>query len=737
MTTDERVRQRALLEATLAALIAAVMSLAVFGPVMKWLAVGWSGGDMLSTYINVEVWQGFRYSVTDQFGFPLGMNLNYFPGIDITENTFAQLVSSVTGRPFVGINLLILVTFPLVAFLTYFLFRMTGLSGPLAVAGAVTFSLIPFHFGRALGHTYLATLYSAVTGIALVLLIGSGKWQKIVALMRGTTTQRGTKLGLAAVIAGLIGVTAWTGVYYAGFTLLLGAAALLWRLSHGATWRGLIVDSLPLIGVALLAMIGFLPSALTTLSDPPIGTLGDRSAYDSVVFAGFLAVLLLPIPASPLPGFDSYNRFVSESIAAGGWVESSAQSNYGTWITLVALLTLVGGLIARTRRRLDIRTETSNRASPTFITYLLLVSLLFFMPWGLNYLLANTVTAQIRAWNRLTPIMLLLILLGAAAVICNTRLVKSQALTVSTTVLVLALTFTDSVLPFRNAYADVVSEGASITKAGRDYATATNSVIPENCGVLQLPTVGYPEAGKIGGLNDYDHFWPSITNPGKRWSYGAVKATDAFIWAGQMPEVPTDEQVALMRGAGFCAIHLDVRAWRDEEVPSIVRELSARFGAPRAAGNDDTWQLFDIRQVAPESGIRSEAFFHQPMIAIDPSTTNPRESRGQELWWWTKDQKADFSLIPAREHAPVEFVRGWLSAPVCGPRPVTVTLRTETESVEETIISRPDRRTPFEVRLPVPSTSPATLEVLSPGVACSAADFPGNRFVQVGNLQPY
>lgn len=737
MTTDGRVRQRALIEGMLAALIAGAMSMAVFGPVMRWLAVGWSGGDMLSTYINVEVWKGFRYAVTDQYGFPLGMNLNYFPGIDITENTFAQLVSSVTDRPFVGLNFLILVTFPLVAFLTYFLFRMTGLTGPLAVAGAVAFSLIPYHFGRALGHTYLATLYSAVTGMALVLLIGSGQWRKLVSLMRGPTTKRVTRLGLAAVIAGLIGVTAWTGVYYAAFTLLLGSAALLWRFSHGATWRDLIIDSLPLVGVAALAMIGFLPSVLTTLSDPPIGVLGDRFAYDSVVFAGFLAVLLLPMPASPLPGLDFYNRNVSEAIAAGGWVESSAQSNYGTWITLAALLTLVGGLIARTRRRLDITPETSNRVTPTYIAYLLTVSLLFFMPWGLNYLFANTVTAQIRAWNRLTPIMLLLMLLGAAAVIWNTRLVKSRALSVSATVLVLMLTFTDSVFPFRNAYADVVSEGASMTRAGREYATSTNSTIPENCGVLQLPTMGYPEAGKIGGLNDYEHFWPSITNPGKRWSYGAVKATDAFIWAGQMPDIPTDEQVSLMRGADFCAIHLDVRAWRDEEVPVIVKELSARFGPPRAAGNDGTWQLFDIRQVTPETESSVEAFFHQPMIVIDPNTTNPRESKGQELWWWTKDQKADFSLVPTREQSPVELVRGWLGAPVCGPRPVTVTLRTGTERVEETIISRPDRRTPFEIRLSTPSTSPVTLEVLSPGMACSAAEFPGNRFVQVGNLQPY
>ncbi|NKB92880.1 MAG: hypothetical protein GKR85_11535, partial [Candidatus Nanopelagicales bacterium] len=127
-------RRRAASEAGIAALVATALSLIVFGPILKWIATGWAGGDLLSTYVNAEVWQGFRYRVTDQFGFPLGMNLNYFPGIDITENTFAQLVTVVTGQPFIGINLLVMLTFPLVAFLAYFLFRMTGLTGALAIA---------------------------------------------------------------------------------------------------------------------------------------------------------------------------------------------------------------------------------------------------------------------------------------------------------------------------------------------------------------------------------------------------------------------------------------------------------------------------------------------------------------------------------------------------------------------------------------------------------------------------
>ncbi len=736
-------RRRALVEASLSGLIALVLSLAVFGPILRWIAVGWSGGDMLSTYINVEMWQGFRYSVSDQYGFPLGMNLNYFPGIDITENTFAALVSTVAGTPFVGLNILILITFPLVGFLAYFLFRMTGLTGPLAIAGAVVFSLIPFHFGRALGHTYLATLYSAVTGMTLVLLVGSGRFERIVRQLRGRALSRSRKIWLAAAICLLVVITAWTGVYYAAFALLLGAAALLWRYIKGAAWTSILVEALPFAAISLLALVGFLPSLLTTMTDPPIGTLSDRLPYDSVVFAGYLAVLVLPLPASSLPGFEFYNRSVTEALAAGGWVESSAQSNYGTWVTTAALLVLIGGLIAKTRKRQRKAGTETPRAdkklfvSAQFIAYLITVCLLFFIPWGLNYLIAGTITAQIRAWNRLTPIILLLFLLGAAAILRNTRVARHPVAALGVSAGVLALTFVDAVLPFRQAYADNVSKGAEITKAGREYAADTNLAIPEECGVLQLPTMGYPEFGVMGNVNDYDHFWTSITNPEKRWSYGAVKATDAYVWAGQLPPIPSSEQVALLRGGNFCAIHLDTRAWREEDLPSVLQEFSTRFSDPVATGYDGDWLMFDIRAESPASEEYVANFFHQPMITADPVTTHALEQEGMDTWWWTKDQRTSFTLTPTREQTPVRVVRGEIAAPSCGPRPVTVTLSSGTERVRQNLIARPTQATPFELILNAPSAAPATLEVIATGQACEAEDFAAKRFARVGNLQTY
>ena len=80
---------------------------------------------------------------------------------------------------------------------------------------------------------------------------------------------------------------------------------------------------------------------------------------------------------------------------------------------------------------------------------------------------------------------------------------------------------------------------------------------------------------------------------------------------------------------------------------------------------------------------------------------------------------------------------GEITAPSCGPRPVTVTLSSGTEKVSQNLIARPTQATPFELILDAPSAAPATLEVIATGQACEAEDFAGKRFAQVGNLQTY
>ena len=718
--------RRIAIEAGIAAALAFVISLIALGPVLRWIGAGWAGGDMLSTYVNTNVWGGFAYERTTQFGFPLGMDLNYFPNTDITENTFASAVNAITGNAFAGLNLLVILSFPLVAALAYLVIRLTGLRGALAIALAVAFSLIPYHWGRALGHTYLATLYSAVTGMALVLIVGTGRlerWRRS-AISRGRTAH----LGLIALIAVMVLVIAWTGIYYAAFTCILGATALLWRIAKGAKARALAWDALPFIAIVIMSVIAFLPGLLTTLADPPLLPLSERTAFESVLFAGSLAIALLPIPQSSLPLIGSaYNDAVLAWVAAAPFGESTVITNHGTWVTAAAaVVMLVGALIARRRRQ---------PIGLGLIAALLATTLLFFIPWGLNYLFASTITAQIRAWNRLLPFLLLLLILGAATVLARARWATKAPLAVLVAVGVLGITALDSTLPFRGAYADSVREAAGMTKDAKAYADALNAAIPADCGVLQLPYMGYPEHGVVRGINDYDHFWPALLNPGKQWSYGAVKNTDAGVWSAQLPPLPTQEQASLLAGAGFCAVHLDLRGFISEVRPQLTDAFRGRFGTEVASGKDGLWLAFPITQ-QPAAQEQVEAFLHQPLIVNDPVSTHEREQDLTRSWWWLKDPRTTFTIRPTQAETPVRVVRGTVEAPSCGTRPATITLKGPTGHSTTTIVAKPGEAVPFEVRLEQPSAEVAALLIEAPGEPCTG-DWTGPRHLTVSDLRSY
>lgn len=726
---------RIAIEASISAVLALVLSLIVLGPLLGSLDVAWAGGDMLSTYVNSAAWGGFSYAETTQFGFPLGMDLDYFPGIDITENTFAWVVNGVAGTTFLGINLLVVVSFPLVAALAYLVIRMTGLQGPLAIALAVAFAFIPYHWGRALGHTYLSTLYSAVVGLALVLLVSSGMFGR---LMRDGSPRR--RAAAIVVVALMCLVVAWTGVYYVAFTLILGVFALLWRFAQRARWIDLALDAAPFAGTAVLALIGFLPAWATLRADPPMAPLGERMVSESFTNAGSLVMAILPAPESSLPRMGYYNEAVLAAFADAPFGESTAITNFGSWVTALALIVFVVALLLRARRP-ELLPASGAPVRLGLIAYLTGVVVLFFVPWGLNYLFADLVTAQIRAWNRLLPFLLLLFILGAAAAVHRTRLATSWAIAVPIALVLLALTAVDSVYPYRAAFAASVAEARAATEAGRAYAGAVNTAIPDDCGVLQLPYMAYPENGRTQGVNDYDHFFPAITNNGKQWSYGSVKSTDAGVWAAQLPAVPKTDQVARLREAGFCAIHLDTRGFTEDERPRVTAELERRYGPPVAAGFDDEWLLFAIGDPTRATA-DADALIHQAFLEVDFATVTPRESALDTSWWWTRAESAAFTVTPLDGEHPLRSLTGAVAAPACGAVPVTLTLDAGGAPQTIEVMARAKQPTPFAFTIDEPSTDPAVLTVATAGEGCpvdgpDAASAGGERrFAQVLDLTP-
>jgi hypothetical protein len=582
--TPRYLSRRTLVEALVTGLLATGLALVVFGPILSRLGDPLGAGDLLATYVNADAWGGFGFATTTHYGFPDGMNLNYAPSLDIVQNGAARLVGLVTGAAFLGINVVLLASFPVVAVLVYLLLRIVSRGGPIAIALALATSFLPYHFGRGLGHTYLATMYAGVTGVMLALLVALGLLPRLLARGR---ERRG--LVIAGTIA-LVVLTAWSGLYYAAFAVILTGAALVWRVVRGDGWRRILGMAAVPAAIAALAIAGFVPALLAVAQEAPSQPLAERSAQESVTFAGSLSMALTPAPISQLPGMWRYNAAVSEAYADNPPLENTALTNYGTWVTTACALVFVVGWIVRARRR-----EVAATALPA-VGFLTAVTVLFFVPWGLNFIVASTVTAQVRAWNRLLPVLLVLLVTGAMAALVRTRADRLSPATAVAGVLITGIVLVEQVMPFRAAYAEGAATGQVVRALADEYAQAVNTAIPDRCGVLQLPYVVYPEQGTLEELNDYEHFLHPLVNRDKDFSYGAVKGTRAADLAAGLDPIPSPAQVDVLRDRGFCAIHVDQRGLSRPFARLMAAELGARYGEPVAVGRDGDWLLYDIRR---------------------------------------------------------------------------------------------------------------------------------------------
>jgi len=557
--------------------VSSAFTLLALAPVLNRLKVSWGPGDLLSHYVDVALWNGFAYQTSTQFGFPGGMDKNLFPAVDITQNTIASALSALFSDPFIGLNLLAILSFPITAVLAVLAFRIVGLTGWWAIALSVSYTFLPYHWGRLLGHTYLGTMYAAVSGVILALLIGQGR------LCRDRTPTR-----LWVFVSVMVVITAWSNVYYAAFGLLVMVTALGFRFLQGDRLKHLLRSSIPIITTFALVVVGFLPSLIARLSEPGVAQLGSRFSYESVTLAGSLSMLFLPAPVSQLPYMGYYNEAVRGLVADAPPLENVSETNFGTWVLLAAMLFLVGWWIHRKRTGLGTPRDLQ------LTTLLTVVALAFFIPWGLNALIAEFVSAQIRAWNRLVPTLTLLIFLSAAVAIRATRW-RSSVWRLAIPLAVLAVVLVEQVVPYRALYASTVSRYAKDTAWAREYATTVNAAIPERCGIAQFPSMIYPENGSIPpGLNDYEHFWQPLTNPEKDFSFGAVRFSEAADLTKDLDLPLTGDEVARMRDLGFCAIHVDLRGFEPAERTSALLNAEQWLGPAVATGRKGDWVLYRL-----------------------------------------------------------------------------------------------------------------------------------------------
>ncbi|MDT4992497.1 MAG: hypothetical protein QOH97_2389, partial [Actinoplanes sp.] len=326
-------------------LLSAVLSVVLLGTLgSAWGSLGnpLAESDLLGVYAATSVPWGHYVG-----GYPFGMHLwSHFQTLDLITETIKNWIYQGTGNEFLAVNLIWLVSFPVCAALACWLLRRVGAPGPIAVVLGAAYTFIPFHWARGFVHPYLATMWSAVLGVILALLMGSGRVEEIwtgAGLTAGVARRKQILLVSAAV------VVAWSGIYYAFFTMVLMAAALIWLWAQGATGRVILRSAFPLAVVLVAVATVLAVAGIGAAADPSSTPISVRSALQSVTFSGSIAFMLVPSPASDLPGAGAVGQTLDPYVRTD--IEGLGYGQFGSVVTTLAFVVFLAGAIALARRR--------------------------------------------------------------------------------------------------------------------------------------------------------------------------------------------------------------------------------------------------------------------------------------------------------------------------------------------------------------------------------------------------
>jgi phosphoglycerol transferase len=697
-------------------------------------------GDVLPVYYVGKLWGNGSPFGDTTLGFPLGLDLRYFPTADVTQNLMAGLFNSVTHNPFLSMNLVFAASFPLAALAALWVLRIVDLRGPLAVFLSLAFTAVPFHWLR-VEHVCLATMYAAVLGVGLALLVGTGRLEE---RLRARPRWRAW-LPLAAIVV-VIGAS---GVYYSCFAILLCSVAALYRFARGSRWRGVAVDLGAAASIAVVMGLVLLPSVLQLHDSPPLHPVADRLLIESVLYSGTLAFAILPAPVSYLPGVDRLNGWITSTYGEVLPYNYSAgvlsYSDGGSFFTFTALLFVAVGLVVLRRRSAlakraaaDLDAPPPTRARFGLVGLLLGAAILFYIPWGFNFLFAAGITTQLRAWDRMLPVIFLLVFVAAAVVWRDLRLPLAGRRVWAGFAICLVLLGLDGVLPYRSGFAAAFARGTAMTDVGESYGDAVNAALPEECGILTLPYVAYPESGPVVGMGVYEPFWLALTNPDKRWSFAAMKDTVDAAWQESLGNDIDAEAVAALEAGGFCAVHVDRRGYTTEDAGQMVGNLTSLLGTPVVTGFEGQWLTFALPDddvadldVADVDSLPDplQVFYYPP--DIERAGTLP-EVDAFDRWWWIDAVAADFTVTSIVDDADFTTVSGELVAAQCGDQEVVATLTSGSQTATTTVRLGQGESRAFALKLDQP-TDTAVLTVTTDGPTCTDDESTPPRSVALYN----
>lgn len=553
-------------------------------------------GDCVSVMAIIKAlaqgdWWPYSVIRSNSLGAPFGLTIGDFPVTETLQFIILKALSVFTKNPVILYNLYYLLTFPLTAITSLYVFKKLRFSPLISIFLAICFSFLPFHLRR-YSHLFLSAIF-LIPLMSLVLIRLWGK--KPTLFIRNVKSEFSFDMShsqarFAFVIAFLSGAYGiYYTVFFSFFLLIGGISSALYRKSypHFISAILLLITTLSSTGLSAL------PYIIYQVENGHNHRAISRNRSDAERYALKLTYLLLPQENHTIKAFSKYRgKYVPTSPKTEGFNESIGI--FGSIGFIILLIRFLNPFYQTIYDRLKILTFSA---------------VLLSTAGGLGTILALVFSALIRSYNRISVFISFFCLLALGAKLnsltfrvssrtmgsehgftkirelsnaefpWNHAKTKTRFLKVTFFKrLIFPMTF---LLCMFVAIIDQVTDEFSAEQkmiesqflSDLNFVQMIEKTLPNQAMVLQLPFIEFPENGPVFQMEDYSHFRAFIHSKTSKWSYPLMRGRPNAEKMREYSQMPLNLET--IRSLGFRGIFIDRFGFKDHgiEIENYLRGI--------------------------------------------------------------------------------------------------------------------------------------------------------------------
>lgn len=532
------------------------------------------GGDAAANYAMVKLIASGQYfhQFISHVGYMGGFIQNDYPSADTFSILQIILIAKIfsTQNPFFITNVFYLLSYVFAAWTSLFVLKHCGIKLPLAIAGAMLFTLQTYHFYHGEEHLFLSSYFCIPLWILLCIDVYINGEVVI------STNKRLNNFWIIILLL----LCSTNGVYYAFFgSLFLFTSGLLGWVRGNK--RALFSSTKLIILTVIILIAQILPTILNNNQEGAnVGSVV-RSALQTQYYGLRISQLLLPANYHRVSMLGQITQKYNQVFYIDAY--SSQDSHLGIvaaigFILLVLLIFFVK--IAKDNKVILLMRDLN------------VVALLYALQGGFAVLFSYFIMDEIRSVVRISIFIAFFAIISILLILQNS-LSKYKEQNLIFWLLGVMLIY---IAAFDQIDQQHFNNQIQMLQVFRDqsFIQKVERSIPQNSAIFQLPYLEFPEPSAVSNyMSPYEQFIPYLYSRDLYWSYGATKGRSIATWDMNTAILPPLQMIDKLILAGYSGLLIDNAGYKDAN-KEILQPLTKILNVKPMNSADNHFSFFNL-----------------------------------------------------------------------------------------------------------------------------------------------